>query len=257
VAYRVAVQPPGSPVGPYPGPYPNGPGSPYPNPPGGPYPGAPGGYPPYPPPPAPPRPKTHTGRNVAIILGVLVALVCCGGPAAFGVRYALLANGPYNVPPNLCYTMNSATANRLKAANAPSPEMDEVTAKEPYVGCHWYQQGVFSFMVHVKIYHKSFTHDSIDQSRDLYEFDRRNAGADVAVRDVMIGDQAFLTLDDRNGAEVLDATVRVANVNIMIKYGGPFTSRTQPLPYAEREAELDKFQPVVKDLVADVVEDLR
>jgi hypothetical protein len=167
-----------------------------------------------------------------------------------------MTNGPYHVAPNLCYTMNSATATRLKAASPPNPEMDRMTAKEPYVGCEWHQQGVFSFMVHVQIYHKSFTRDSIDQSRDLYQFARRTEGSDVAVEDVGIGDQAFLTLDDKYGDEVFDATVRVANAHIMIKYGGPHTNRTQPLSDVDRIAELNKFESVVRDLVADVVEDL-
>jgi hypothetical protein len=192
---------------------------------------------------------------VAIVFGVLAALLCLGGPAAFGLRYALLANGPYRVPPNLCATMNSATANHLKAGTPPNPEMDQVVEKEPYVGCHWFQQGVFSFMIHVKIYHKTFTKDSIDQSRDLYQFSRKTVDPADTVRDVMLGDQGFVGLNDRNGGERYEATVRLANAHMTILYGGPVKNE-KPLSSADREAKLNQFESVVRDLVADVAEDL-
>jgi hypothetical protein len=204
-----------------------------------------------------PRPKKHTGRTVAIVFSVLAVLLCVGVPVSFGLRYALLANGPYNKPPNLCATMNSPAAIRLKAGAVPNPELDQVVLKEPYVGCHWFQQGVFSFMVHVKIYHKSFSKDSVDQAQDLYQFSRRNVRADVAVHDVMLGDRGYLTLDDHYGGEVYDATVRVANAEITIKYGGAHTNRTQPLSDTDRDTKLNAFELVARELVADVVEDLR
>ncbi len=242
------VQPPGPPTGPpaghYPGPYP------------GPHVGAPTGYPPYPPA-TPPRRGKRTGWTVALVLGALAVLVCCGAPAAFGLRYALLANGPYKVPPNLCATTNSATANRLKAGRPPNPEMDQVVSSQPYVGCHWFAQGVFSFMIHVQIYHKSATKDSIDKSRDLYQFARRTADTGATVRDAYgLGDQAFLMLDDRYGTARFDATVRVANAHIMIKYSGAPAKDAKPVSAADRDAALSQFESTARDLVADVVEDL-
>jgi hypothetical protein len=203
------------------------------------------------------RAKKRTGLVVALILGSLAALVCCGGPAAFGLRYSLLANGPFYVPPNLCTTMNGAAANRLKAGSPPNPEMDDVAGGNPYVGCHWFQQGVFSFQVHVRIYHKSATKDSLDMSRDLYRFDRSTVGAGTTVRDAYnLGDQAFLTLDDRYGGGKFGATVRIANAHIMILYGGPPAKDPKPLSDAGRDAALNQFESTVRDLVADVLEDL-